>query len=192
MSIIYELDGEAGTNSDCAPGVARNKEALDTRSDTSGLAADVTKNVTDEDNQSWTTLLNNPNVVDWPSGEYIARLQIAAFETGEVSVKYELRLINALCTLQQTLGTSISISTTGDHVFNTGTINPTAGAIGDRFQLMILGTNTAEHQDRSYTVNVVSGGGPGEIEGPWTVGAPPPVEEILGRRRTHHRFLPAA
>ena len=192
MSIIYELDGIEGAASDCSTPTSDDKIARLSRLAVADPTPDVPRDTIDEPSLMWTTETDQPNVADWPSGDYVMRANISAFETGDISVKWQLLRVNSSCTIQDTMGTSGSFSTTGDKTFTVNT-DPSSGAAGDRFQGRVLGSNSALHQDRSYTLDIVASGPfNAEIEGPWVVGAAPPVEEILSRRRPRRRFVPAA
>lgn len=177
MTIVYKLEGSAGTDSDCTPAAGNNEKALATRIDASVLVRDIPLETADEISHAWTTEASNPNVADWPSGNYFMRANISFLESTNVSLKFQLLRVNSGCT-SQVNGlplTSSSFTTTGDKTFDTGTIDPSSGAAGDRFQAIILGSNT-KNMARSFNIDPNAGftGAGAEIEGPWTTG----VDEI--------------
>lgn len=150
MTITYELNGGNGTDSDCTPSLGNNEQALATRTDTFAIARSIPQATTDEESVSWTTLADNPNSADWPSGDYVGSMDINAMEAG-ASIKIQLLRINSACTIQQTLGTSTSLSGTGVKSY-TWNGDPGAGNASDRYQMRVLGSNSEGHKAQQFSI----------------------------------------
>ncbi len=167
MTITYLLNGEGPLlDSDCTPALGNNEPAV--RGDTLIVSRNIPQATTDEISLSWTTMANAPGVADWPSGDYIMRANISTIDAG-ASVKYQLLRIDSVCGAEETLGTSGSVSTTGDKTFTVNT-DPASGALGDRFQARILGSNSDPHMEQAFSINPEATSFDAEIEGPWVVG----------------------
>ncbi len=93
-----------------------------------------------------TTLANEPNNDDWPDGNYRAQYDIAAAGSG---LTYGLRTAGAVtghfARLNSTITTDLETheqvealaSGTGIKLFTTGAVSWTAGALGDRFEVLL-------------------------------------------------------
>jgi len=167
VTITYEFDGATGFDSGCTPATAFNKNARLGRIDSTFLSRLIPPATTDEISMSWTTPGGEPGFADWPLGAYVARININAIDS-VASIKFQLLRVQSGCTVDETLGTSGSVSTTGNKTFTVNT-DPTSGAAGDRFQCRILGSNSDLHMTQNFTINPdISTRS--VIEGPWSVG----------------------
>jgi len=167
MTITYEPEGDGAADSDCTPGVDENESAPQTRTDTTDVIVGVTNLATDEISAAFTTPSGEPNVADWPNGAYRGSLEIGAIHA-DVDFAIQLHRINSGCTTQQTLGTSGEFATTGPHIFSV-TIDPSAGAAGDRYQMRLICDSIAEHGAKktfTITINDVDT----FMDGPWVAG----------------------
>lgn len=153
LVIVYELDGDGGVDSDCTPALGENKKALLTRLDSASITRLVPASAVDEISLAWTSEPNNPNDADWPLGDYTASINLEAQDSAQTSFLFQLHRTDSGCTSQETLGTSTSFNGVGVATF-TVNLNPAAGAITDRYQMRLLGTNTSTHTDRSVTFSI--------------------------------------
>ena len=163
MTITYQLNGGGGTNSDCTPALGNNEKALLARDDNTAITRSVPTATVDELSLSWTSEPSNPNNGDWPSGNYTGSLEVLATPSLG-GLKIRLSRINSACTSQQVLGTSSLLVGTGVKSFVVN-IDPSAGAIGDRFQMIILGTNNSESTAENLTITVNDADS--FMDGPW-------------------------
>jgi len=172
MTIAYEPEGDGATDSDCTPATTNNEVAPLTRTNTTDISFNSSGDDSDVIELAWTTPSGEPNVADWPSGDYRGSVECQAIGA-EQSFKIQLLRINSACAIQQTLGTSGSFSTTGPHLF-TVNIDPSSGAAGDRFQMRILGSRGSSHGNQ--TCNIVVNDVDTFMDGPWVVAGGYPSE----------------
>jgi len=175
VSITYEPEGAGAADSDCSPGGGAKAEVAPlSRTNTTDVTFNSGGGDSDVIEVLWTTPTSEPNVADWPSGNYRGSVEISGIGA-EQSFKIQLVRINSACVIQETLGTSGSFSTTGPHLFSVN-IDPSAGAAGDRYQMRLLGSRGASHGNQTCTivVNDVDT----FMDGPWVI---TPVFQFKGK-----------
>jgi len=178
MTITYQLDGDGGATHSCTPALGANKQALASRVNNTAITRSVLKLTVDELSISHTTSAGNPGDANWALGDYIGSLEVSG-NPPLGGLKIRLRRVNSSCTEQEVLGTSSLLTGTGVKSF-TVNIDPSAGATGDLYQMIVLGTNNNEQMDEPLTivVNDVDS----KMEGPWTAAAPDriPMLTLMG------------
>lgn len=152
MTITYLLNGAGGADSNCTPALGNNEKALATRTNTTNISRSVPPDAADELSLSWTTEPNNPGGMDWPNGSYTGSLEIASMGA-DISIKIQLLRRTSACGTGETIGTSGSLSGTGVKSYST-TVDPSAGASGDRYQMRVLGSNAHMHSAGSFIVTI--------------------------------------
>ena len=122
----------------------------------------------------FTTASGEPNSDDWPSGDYRFQLNV---DTVGANITYGARTagtadghiarVNAGLTspdLQSWPQTEPLFSSNGTKLGTTGTIDPTSGALGDRYEILIAGTRPASHGNQALTLIFNSDA---FADGPW-------------------------
>ncbi|MCK4828719.1 hypothetical protein KA005_73995, partial [bacterium] len=116
--------GGAGDDADsnCTPAVGYNYKLTLNSTTQHNVIRDVPKNTDNEITFAFTT---EPGPVeggvydaDWPSGNYRAQIDCEGLENGDLSFTIQLLRVNNACTIQETLGTSGSYTTTGNHLYS--------------------------------------------------------------------------
>lgn len=150
MVQTFEPEGNNGPNSNITIGVDSNKEAPVSRADTSVLSFNSSGGDSDVIEVTWVSPgLSN---ADWPLGDYKGGVECSAIGADQ-SFKIQLREYESGDVSREIFGTSGSFSTTGPHSF-TQNINPGAGATGDRFVMLLLGSRGANHGNQTMTTVV--------------------------------------
>lgn len=163
MAVTYLLNGAGGADSTCTPALGNNEKALESRTETTDVTRDIPQATTDEISLAWTTD-GAPNNADWPNGDYIGSMEIGAMEAA-ASIKIQLLRVNSGCAIQETLGTSVPKTGTGVQSY-TVNMDPVAGAVGDMFQMRVLGSNSENHKAQTVTVTIDDPDS--KMVGPWT------------------------
>lgn len=124
----------------------------------------------------FTTQSGAPNVGDWPSGDYRCQLDVSAVganitfgaRAAGSATGHFARVNSGLTSDLQTWAQTESLfSGTGLHLATTGTIDPSAGAAGDRWEIAIAGTRPASHSNQALTLTFDSDA---FADGPWSAG----------------------
>ena len=150
MVQTFEPEGSGATNSNITAGTEFNEEAPTTRTNTTDFGFKSQGGDTDVVEVTWASPgLSN---ADWPLGDYKGGVECQAIGANQ-SFKIRLDRYQSGDTSDETLGTSGSFNTTGPHSF-TQNINPAAGATGDRFVMILLGTRPANHGNQQYTTTI--------------------------------------
>lgn len=130
----YQLDGD-GISSDCTPTASENHKAAMT--DWTSISVTVNNDPGFQKIISWTTLAGEPEVADWPRGEYKGSINVTAVPAGGIFLgRLLIRTVNSSCTVISTQTDSGTFTSTGVHTYGL-TIDPPAGSVGDRLQLVV-------------------------------------------------------
>lgn len=125
----------------------------------------------------WTTAANEPNSADWPSGNYRCQLDVSAagadltygFRTLTSAAGHFARVNSGLTADQQTWAQAESaFSGTGLKLATTGTIDPTAGVAGDRWECLLAVANASTMSAESITLDLNESDD--YTDGPWAAG----------------------
>jgi len=148
MVQTFLTEGGTGANSNITAGLEDNKECFVTRVDTADMNITVSGGDSDLNEVTWASPgLSN---ADWPNGSYQGEVDVIAIG-GNSSYKVQLSRYQSGDTRDQILGTSASQNSTG--VFNFPvTIDPSAGATGDRLVMEILSSRAASHGNETTTL----------------------------------------
>lgn len=178
MVTTYRLNGAGGPNSDCTPASLKNEQALKTITNTTATGGLVATSSTDVVAISWTTVSGEPGYLDWPNGNYIVSLDVRRAAVD--SYKLQLVRVSSGCTVQETLGTSGSLTGTGVKELVLSGIDPSSGADTDRFQLRVLATNSSPSATKRLSASITE---QSYIRGPWGPERIPPItmSKRLGR-----------
>jgi hypothetical protein len=161
MSTTFVL---TDTNSDLtSQGATHNKKALVAAE--GGTSLDITLAGGGTGSAAWYTEAAVPNLTEWPAGDYTVSCDIDA--TGaDITYTLSLRRVNSSGTLQQTLGTSGTLSGTGlkSHTVNIG--SPIATNAGDRLVGVLSASRAASHGNQTLTISV--SGANDKLIGAWS------------------------
>jgi len=148
MVQTFLTEGGGGANSNITAGAEDNKEAFLVRIDTSDMGITVSGGDSDKNEVTWASPgLSN---ADWPNGSYQGEVDCTALGANS-SYKVQLSRYQSGDTRDEILGTSASQSSTG--VFNfSPTVDPSAGATGDRLVMEILSSRAANHGNETTTL----------------------------------------
>lgn len=123
---------------------------------------------------TWTTDSDEPNAADWPSGDYrcqidvnlVMRVDSYGFLTLQ-GVAGHMARVNAGLTsdLETFEQTEAAFTGTGIKLATTGTIDPAAGATGDRWECILVLDATSESMAGSLRISVDNGDS--FSDGPW-------------------------
>lgn len=127
----------------------------------------------------WTTLAGSPNEANWPNGAYRCQIDVNTamlvdgygFLTRGGSVGHFAR-VNAGLTADEETWTQTEVAFTGTGIkLATRTLDPSAGAAGDRFECLLAADNSDSMMDGDLNVRVDDSDS--FADGPWTGGAAP-------------------
>lgn len=151
MVQLFEPEGQGAADSNITAGVDSNEEAPVSRTDTTVISYILGGGESDENNITWASpQLNN---ADMPSGTYRAGVECSAIGANS-SYKIQISRYQSGDVRDEILHTGASQSATGPQIENP-TLDPAAGATGDRIVMEILATRPANHgnETTSMTVN---------------------------------------
>jgi len=131
---------------------------------------------TDEVSHTYTLVANVPNLTEWPSGNYIARVNCSVIDA-DVTFKIAICRVDSTGTLVSTLGTGSSESTTGFKSFTHNLASPLTVNSGDRLQIRILVSRAANHGNQELALTVGTSGSESRIETPITTGYTLPADQ---------------
>ncbi len=148
MVQLFEPEGQGAADSNITAGVDSNEEAPASRTDTNVISFNLGGGESDENNITWAS--PQLNDADWATGTYRGGVEVSAIG-GNSSYKVQLSRYQSGDTRDEILATSSSQSSTGPFVYAPTSINPAAGAIGDRLVMEILATRPANHGNETMT-----------------------------------------
>jgi len=151
MVQLFEPEGQNATDSNITAGSDSNEEAPASRTDTTDIAWTVQANVTDRNDVTWAT----PQLsdADWATGTYRGGVECSVLGANS-TFKIQLSRYLSTDSRAEILATSTSQSSTGPFVYAPTSINPAAGATGDRLVMEILTTRPANHGNEGITMVV--------------------------------------
>ena len=156
------------TNSDLtSQGTVHNKKALAAAE--GGTSLDIGLSGGGTGSAAWYTEPSTPNLTSWPAGDYTLSADIDA--TGaDITYTISLRRVNSAGTLQQTLGTSGTLSGTGLKSHTVAVGSPITTNAGDRLVGVISATRGASHGTQTLRISV--SGTNDKLTGAWTESNP--------------------
>lgn len=145
-----------------------HEDAMETTTATLGSETATTAQESSEFEWIFTTPANEPNNADWPNGDYRIQYDVNAIDSDElITATNFARVSSDASTILQTLPTDgTNITTTGLHIRSV-TVDPTAGAVGDRFGIRVTGQNVSLHMSQTITLDLNISDS--FADGPWTV-----------------------
>lgn len=139
------------------------EDAIPTQADHS--KGNVSGGDSDVVTHTYTNLDNVPNLTEWPSGDYIGKINCTVIGA-DVSYKIAICRIDSAGALVSTLGTSGVRSTTGLFSFTHNLASPLTVNAGDRLQIRTLVSRLANHGNQVFTVQIGTGGSESRLETP--------------------------
>jgi len=150
MVQLFEPEGQNAADSNITAGADSNEEAPVTRTDTTDLTWTIGGGITDRNDVTWASpQLNN---ADMPSGTYRAGVEIGAIGANS-SLKIQISRYQSGDTRDEILHTGSSVSSTGPAIV-TPTVDPAAGATGDRIVMELLTSRAANHGNETFTITI--------------------------------------
>jgi len=147
MVQLFEPEGQGAADSNITAGNDSNEEAPVTRTDTTVISYTIGGGITDRNDVTWASpQLNN---ADMPNGIYRAGVEVSAIGANS-SYKVQISRYQSGDVRDEILSTSSSQSSTGPFIHNP-TVDPAAGATGDRIVMEILSSRTANHGNETFT-----------------------------------------
>jgi len=145
---LFEPEGQAAADSNITAGADSNEEAPVSRTDTTVISWTIGGGITDRNDVTWAS--PQLNDADWATGTYRGGVEVSAIGANS-SYKVQLSRYQSGDTRDEILATSSSQSSTGPFVYAPTSINPTAGATGDRLVMEILTSRDANHGNETFT-----------------------------------------
>lgn len=134
----------------------------------------------------FTTLGNNPNVADWPSGDYQFQLDVASADS---SIEYGARTAGTvsghIARVDGGLTADLDTWPMTENLFtgpglkfgSTGTIDPISRNITDRYEILIGGYRTPNHGNQAVTLTFDADA---YANGPWEAAIGPQTGHFMG------------
>ncbi len=148
MVQLFEPEGQGAADSNITAGADSNEEAPVSRTDTTVISYTIGGGITDRNDITWAS--PQLNDADWATGTYRGGVEVSAIG-GNSSYKVQLSRYQSGDTRDEILATSSSQNSTGPFVYAPTSINPAAGATGDRLVMEILSSRTASHGNETFT-----------------------------------------
>lgn len=149
MVQTFEPEGQNGVDSNITAGNDSNEEAPVSRTDTTVISYTIGGGgISDRNDVTWAS--PQLNDADWATGTYRGGVEVSAIGANS-SYKVQLSRYQSGDVRDEILATSGSQSSTGPFVYAPTSIDPAAGAIGDRLVMEILSSRTANHGNETFT-----------------------------------------
>ena len=148
MVQLFEPEGQGAADSNITAGADSNEEAPVSRTDTTVISYTIGGGITDRNDITWAS--PQLNDADWATGTYRGGVEVSAIG-GNSSYKVQLSRYQSGDTRDEILATSSSQNSTGPFVYAPTSINPAAGATGDRLVMEILSSRAASHGNETFT-----------------------------------------